>query len=152
MIPRAFLRSRVHGRAAVATAVVRILAGLVFVLFSLPKFVLHDMELAEFVRYGFPPSDVVVYLVGLLELGGGLLLVVGLATRLAALGLALNMLGAVLTAGVRIGGPIHLGLAPTLLVAMLYLVWSGSGAAALDRRVSTRLAHDVDARGSVGSS
>jgi putative oxidoreductase len=34
-----------------------------------------------------------------------------------------------------VGGPIHLGLAPTLLVAMLYLIWAGPGAAALDGRL-----------------
>jgi putative oxidoreductase len=122
-------------RAGVATAVVRILAGLVFVVFSLPKFLLHEFELAEFVRFGFPESSVLVYLVGLLELTGGVMLLAGFLTRLAAAGLAANMVGAIATAGVVVGGPIHLGVAPALLVAMLYLVWAGSGPAAVDRRL-----------------
>jgi putative oxidoreductase len=134
----AFFRDRVAGRAAIATAIVRIAAGVVFVLFAIPKFAFHDMELAEFVRYGFPASSTVIYLVGVLETAGGLMLVLGLATRLAAAGLAVNMAGAVATAGVRVGGPIHLGLAPTLLFAMLYLLWAGPGAAALDRRLAVR--------------
>lgn len=134
MIRQSFFRSRVSGRAATATATVRILAGLIFVLLSLPKFFLHEFELAEFVRFGLPDSSLIVYLVGLLELGGGLMLIMGLATRLAALGLAVNMIGAIATAGVQVGGPFHLGLAPALLAAMLYLLWAGAGAASLDRR------------------
>ncbi|MBC3192659.1 DoxX family protein [Pseudonocardia sp. C8] len=136
---RAFVRDRVAGRAATATAVLRVLAGLMFVLMGLLKFLLHEHELAEFVRFGFPASSLLVYLVGVLELGAGLMLVLGLGTRLAALGLGLNMIGAIATAGVRVGGPVHLGLAPALLVVMLYVLWAGPGAAALDRRLATRL-------------
>jgi putative oxidoreductase len=132
---RALLGQRTAGRAAAATAVVRVVAGVVFVLFAIPKFAAHDLELAEFVRYGFPASSAVVYAVGVLEVGGGLLLITGLLTRLAALGLGLDMVGAIATAGVRVGGPIHLGVAPVLLAAMIYLLWAGSGAFALDRRL-----------------
>lgn len=131
-------RTRVAGRARTATAVVRIITGLLFALSAIPKFALHDIELAEFVRYGFPASSPIVYLVGLLELGGGLLLLLGLGTRIAAAGLAVNMAGAILTAGIRVGGPIHLGVAPTLLIATLYLIWAGAGTAALDRRLDAR--------------
>jgi putative oxidoreductase len=122
-------------RAGVATAVVRMLTGLVFVVFSLPKFLLHEFELAEFVRFGLPESSLLVYLVGLLELGGGVMLLAGFLTRLAAAALAANMVGAIAAAGVVVGGPIHLGLAPALLVAMVYLLWAGSGPAAVDRRL-----------------
>ena len=79
--PIRLLSSRVHGRAATATAALRILTGLAFVLFSLPKFVRHEDELAEFVRYGLPDSSAIVYLVGTLELAAGLMLVLGVATR-----------------------------------------------------------------------
>ena len=47
------------------------------------------------------------------------MLVLGLLTRLAAAALAVNMAGAVLTAGITVGGPIHLGVAPALLVSTL---------------------------------
>lgn len=67
-------------------------------------------------------------LVGLLEVAAGLMLVVGLATRLAALGLAVVMAGAILTAGLSVGGPFHLGLAPALLAANLYLLGPAPGA------------------------
>ncbi len=132
---RGLFRTRVSGRLARITAVVRIVAGVVFVLFGVVKFVEPEYELAEFVRFGFPNSVAIVYLVGLLEIVGGLMLVVGLLTRLAAAALAMNMAGAVLTAGINVGGPIHLGLAPALLVTILYLLWAGPGEPALDNRL-----------------
>ncbi len=134
---RSAVRSRVSGRAATGTAVLRIATGFIFFVFGLPKFLLHEFELAEFVRYGLPASSLIVYLVGLLEIAGGIMLILGLLTRLAALGLAVNMVGAIATAGVTVGGPFHLGVAPALLMAMLYLLWAGSGAAALDRRLAS---------------
>ncbi|MGQ0838229.1 DoxX family protein [Actinokineospora sp.] len=135
-VAAAFFRDRVSGRAAVATAVLRIVTGLFFVLAAIPKFAAHDFELAEFARFGLPESSALVYLVGLLELGGGLMLVLGVGTRLAALGLAVNMAGAIATAGVKVGGPFHLGVAPALLLAMVFLLWAGPGVAALDRRLA----------------
>ena len=133
-----FFSTRMRGRGGIATAALRIVTGLVFVLFSLPKFLLHEYELAEFVRYGLPDSSIIVYLVGALELGAGLMLILGLGTRLAALGLALNMAGAIATAGVQVGGPFHLGVAPALLLSTVYLLWAGSGSAALDRALAAR--------------
>ena len=81
--------------------------------------------------------NITVYVVGVVELIGGLLLVVGLFTRLAALLLAVNMVGAIATAGRVDGGSFHLGVAPTLLVAMLFLLWAGSGMLALDGKLTS---------------
>jgi putative oxidoreductase len=131
-----FASSRVTGRAARMTAGVRIFVGVVFVFFGALKFLVTEFEVAEFVRFGFPESALVVQLVGLVEVGAGLMLVVGLATRLAALGLAVVMAGAILTAGLTVGGPFHLGLAPALLVANVYLLAVGPGNLALDRRLT----------------
>jgi putative oxidoreductase len=64
--------------------------------------------------------------------------VVGLFTRPAALLLALNLLGAIATAGRVDGGTFHLGVAPAMLLAMLYLLWAGCGRLALDRRLASR--------------
>lgn len=118
----------------------RIIAGVIFIAFALPKFLQPEFEIRKFVSYGLPPSSVLVYAVALAELGGGLALVAGLATRPAARLLAGDMAGAVLTAGVSVGGPIHLGLAPALLVTMLYLLWAGPGALSVDGRLDCRQA------------
>lgn len=72
-----------------------------------------------FGAFGLPRSSLLVYLVATLEISCGPLLLLGLLTRLAAAAMAGNMAGAVLTAGTHVGGPIHLGLAPALLAAML---------------------------------
>jgi putative oxidoreductase len=126
-----------RGAAARVTAGIRIFVGLVFVFFGALKFVITEFEVAEFVRFGFPDSALVVYLVGAVEVGAGLMLVLGLATRLAALGLAVVMAGAILTAGLTVGGPFHLGLAPALLAANLWLLRAGAGTPALDRRLTS---------------
>ena len=45
------------------------------------------------------------------------------------------MVGAIATAGVMDGGSFHLGVAPAMLVAMLFLLWAGSGVLAVDNRL-----------------
>ena len=132
--------TRTHGAGAWATTVVRVVTGVLFVLFSLGKFVDHAQESADFDHYGIPAPEVATYLVGALELLGGLLLIVGLCTRPAAALLAANLVGAIATAGRVDGGTFHLGVAPAMLVAMLFLVWAGSGRLALDRALRVRLA------------
>ena len=132
--------SRPHGAGAWATTVVRIVTGVLFVTFSLGKFVDHAQESADFDHYGIPAPEVATYLVGALELLGGILLIVGFLTRPAALLLALNLVGAIATAGRVDGGTFHLGVAPAMLVAMLFLVWAGSGRLALDERMRTHFA------------
>jgi putative oxidoreductase len=131
-------RDRFDGAAAWATAVVRMATGSLFVLFSVGKFVDHTQESADFDRYGVPVPEVATYLVGTLELVGGALLIVGLLTRPAALLLALNLVGAIATAGVTEGGTFHLGVGPAMFFAMCFLLWAGPGRLALDHRVAAR--------------
>jgi len=119
--------------------VVRVVAGAIVAGFGVGKFTHHDAEAASLDRWGIPFADATTYLVGVVELGGGTLLVLGLLTRLVALALAGNFVVAISTAGVQDGGAVHLGLAPTLLAAMLFLVWAGGGERSLDRRLAPRL-------------
>ncbi len=116
-----------RNRAPRTALVARIVAGAVFVLFGLAKFVRHEHEVAEFVRFGFADPSLLVYAVGTLEVVGGAMLLAGVAVRTFAALLAANMAGAVATAGPTVGGPIHLVLAPALLLTMLFLVWAGGG-------------------------
>ena len=67
---------------------------------------------------------------------GGALLIAGLLTRPAAALLAGDMVGAIVTAGRVEGGAINLVLAPSLLVAMLFLLWAGPGRWAVDSCVA----------------
>jgi putative oxidoreductase len=127
-------------RASVAATVVRVGAGAILIGFGQSKFVHHAKETRAFGRYGLPAPEVFTYAIGTVELVGGMLLVAGLVTRLVALGLAGNMIGAIATGGRVDGGFVNLGLAPLLLVAMLFLVWSGAGRLSLDDLLRQRLA------------
>jgi putative oxidoreductase len=102
--------------------VARIAAGLVFLGFGVAKFVNHAAELDSFRAYGLPLPEAFVYTVGAVEVVGGLLLILGLAIRLAALVLAADMVGAIVASGIKEGEPISLTLAPALLVVMLLLL------------------------------
>jgi putative oxidoreductase len=109
-------------------AVARIAAGLVFLAFGVAKFANHATELDAFRAYGLPLPEAFVYAVGVVEVVGGLLLILGLATRLSALVLAADMVGAIVVSGIKEGEPISLTLAPILLVVMLLLLWSDRAA------------------------
>jgi putative oxidoreductase len=110
---------------------VRLLSGGVFVVFGIAKFVNRGSELASFKAYGLPAPEAFVIVIGLVELVGGLLLIIGLFTRPAALVLAVDMIGAIVVSGIAKGEIISLTLAPAELVAMLVLLWTGPGATSL---------------------
>jgi putative oxidoreductase len=116
----------------------RLASGAVFLPFGFGKFLNHSAEVDSFETYGLPSPDAFVYAIGAIEVVGGLLLVVGLCTRLAALVLAGDMVGAIAVSGIGEGEAISLTLAPALLVAMLYLLWRGPGDRSLDARLRRR--------------
>ena len=116
-------------------AVLRFAAGAILVAFGAAKFGNHGAEAASFDRYGLPDPNLFVYVVGALELGLGVLLLLGLRTRIAAIVLAGNMIGAIATAGRVEGGFVNLGLAPTLLLVLLVLATRGAGRWSLDAHV-----------------
>jgi putative oxidoreductase len=100
----------------------RIAAGVVFVVFGIGKFSQHATEVDSFRTYGLPAPDAFVYAIGALEIVGGLMLIAGLLTRLAALALAGDMVGAIVVSGIEEGEIVSLTLAPALLVTMLVLL------------------------------
>jgi putative oxidoreductase len=114
-----------------ALLVLRLLAGGVFVVFGLGEFVNHASELASFKSYGLPAPEVLVVVIGVIELVGGVLLMTGFLTRPAALVLAGDMIGALVVSGIARGELISLTLAPAELVVMLALLWTGPGADSL---------------------
>jgi putative oxidoreductase len=122
---------------AAATAfAIRIAAGGIFIVFGIGKFTDHAKETASFELYGLPAPGAFAYAIGAVEIVFGILLALGLGTRIAALALGGDMLGAIVTAGRVEGGAINLVLAPALLVGMLALLWVGSGRWALDQRLT----------------
>ena len=105
---------------------------------SAGKFANHAAELASFRHYPLPAPDAFVYLVGGIEIGGGLLLIMGLLTRPAALALAAGMIGAIVISGLGRWELLSLTLAPLLLAAMISVIRLGAGCWSLDRRMALK--------------
>jgi putative oxidoreductase len=136
---RALFRER--GPASVAL-VVRCVAGSVFVVVSLGKFFDHATEAHDFARYGLPFPAAAVLLAGIIELLGGLALIVGLGTRVAAAALAATLVVAIATAGRVDGGSFNLGVGPALLLLLFVVLWMGPGTWSLDRVLAGRYVPD----------
>ena len=102
---------------------VRLLAGAVYAGAGTPKFFAHGWEAGHFRTYGLPFPDAFVYLIGAIEILGGLALIADIAVRPFALLLGAVMVGAIVTSGIGQGEWIpSLTLAPALLVASVYLL------------------------------
>lgn len=112
---------------SILLTVIRVLVGLFFVSSGIPKFLNHDMAVANFTHWGLPAPDLFVYAVALLEVIGGLALALGVATRWVALLLAVDMVGAILTAGLVDGG-LHLVAPPILCLLCALIAYRGGGA------------------------
>ncbi len=132
--------TRAVGVAAWAPTVVRLVAGLFFVSTGAGKFLDYSKEVDDFRGFEVPWPEVAVPMAGTIEVVGGLLLIVGLLTRPAALALIGNMVVALLTAGRVEGGSFHLVYPPILILLMLFLLWAGPGRLSLDRRMVERRA------------
>jgi putative oxidoreductase len=126
------------GGTATAAGLARAAAAAIYVAFGVGKFTAHGSEAASFKDYGLPEPDAFVYAIGVLEIAGGLLLLAGLLTRLAATALAGDMVGAIAVSGIGQGETISLTLAPALLVAMLFLIRTGGGRFSADRALLER--------------
>jgi putative oxidoreductase len=111
----------------------RWISGAIFVAFGLGKFVNHASEASSFMTYGLPYPGAFADAIGVLELVGGVLLVLGFATRAVAALLAGDMVGAIIVSGLMRDETVSLTLAPALLVAMLVLVALGPGRLSVDR-------------------
>jgi uncharacterized membrane protein YphA (DoxX/SURF4 family) len=117
----------------------RWVAAVIFASFGVAKFTNHSAELASFRHYPLPAPEFFVYLVGVVEVTGALLLAVGLLTRLTALALAADMVGAIAVSGLARGEIISLTLAPLLLIAMIILIRYGAGRWSADNQITARM-------------
>jgi putative oxidoreductase len=117
---------------------VRLVAGGFLVGVGIGKFTDHARELADFRHYGVPLPELAVPLAGAIEIVGGACVVAGFLIRPAAVLVALNLLGALLTAGVTDGGTFHLVVGPTVMVAMLVLAVTGAAAPSVDAYLLSR--------------
>ena len=145
------------GSAPPATIVVRLAVGGVFFASGLIKFLYANQGAGRFAKLGIPAPELTASFVGAVEIVAGLLLVVGLATRLAAIPLFINMLVAIGTSKLPMlfgAGPEPVAAAPkvglwafvyqarldsTMLLGCLFLFAVGAGAWSLDAWCANRV-------------
>ena len=125
-------------------AVLRLVIGLVFVAHGGQKLFVYGLDgvSGAFGQMGIPMAGIAGPLVAFVEFFGGLALIVGLLTRLAALGLAVTMLGAIGLVHLK-GGfflPNGYEYAFALLGAALTLALTGAGRWSVDERLARRTA------------
>jgi putative oxidoreductase len=133
----------VRADAPTATILVRLLVGGVFLSEGIQKFVFPDaLGVGRFLRIGIPDPGVMGPLVGIVEIGCGLLLMLGLLTRLAAIPLIIDMLVAIATTKVPIlaksgfWAMAHEARTDySMLLGCAFLVAVGAGRLSLDARI-----------------
>jgi uncharacterized membrane protein YphA (DoxX/SURF4 family) len=104
-------------------AKVAVVAGAIFIVAGLVKFVFRHWELHAFRAFGLPWPSALEILAGVLETAGGVLLVLRRCVVPVALLLAATMIVAIGASGIGHGDIIpSLTLAPALLATMIFLL------------------------------
>ena len=129
-------------RSSIGLGILRVVVGAVFIAHGAQKLFVFGIGgvTQSFAGMGVPLPGVAAPLVAGLEFVGGIALVVGLLTRLAALGLAFDMLGAIVLVHARNGFFLPMGVEFVLLLmgAALVLVIAGAGGYSIDGAIARR--------------
>src|SRR6266545_4878326 len=97
--------------APVATILLRVMAGGVFLWEGVLKFVYTNQGVGRFTKLGFPLPELTAHFVAGLEIVGGILLIAGLLTRVTAIPFVVEMVVAILSTKITL----YLGTSPLAL-------------------------------------
>lgn len=127
-----------------ALTLLRVIAGTVFIAHGAQKLFVFGIAgvSGAFGQMGVPFPGIIGPSIALLEFFGGIALVIGVLTRLASLGLAANMVGAILLVHLKAGffNPAGIEFPLALLGTSLALVLAGAGEFSLDAVIGKRRA------------
>jgi putative oxidoreductase len=140
------LRRIVQTGAPRATVLVRLLVGCVFLSEGIQKFLFPQaLGVGRFMKIGIPAPQFFAPFVGMVEILGGLLLIVGLLTRLASIALAIDITVAILTTKIpmlaKSGFWTTAHEARTdfcMLLGSMFLLIVGAGGMSLDNRIQRK--------------
>jgi putative oxidoreductase len=98
-----FLRKTLATNAPAAVLLVRLIVGGVFLSEGIQKFLYPDaLGVGRFIKIGIPAPEIMAPFVGVFEIACGVLLLLGLLTRLAAIPMIIDMLVAIWTTKIPI--------------------------------------------------
>lgn len=126
----------------IGLAILRTVVAIIFIAHGGQKLFVYGIEgvSGAFGQMGIPLAGIVGPSIALLEFFGGIALAAGLLTRLTALGLAFNMVGALLFVHLKAGFFLPNGyeFVLALLGASALMVFTGAGAFSIDALIERR--------------
>jgi putative oxidoreductase len=131
---------------AASASVIRLMVGLVFLSEGIQKFLFPDaLGIGRFVKIGIPYPEFTAPFVGVLEVVGGLFIIIGLLTRLAAIALAINISVAIISTKIPMladkgfWAMAHEARADfCMLLGNIFLIIKGGGAWSIDLKIFHR--------------